>query len=314
MSTILYESHERVATLTLNRPERLNAINGRLPGDLRAAVERADADPDVHVIVLKGAGKGFCGGYDLVEFAQTPGEMHGNQEMPWDPTLDFAMMSRNTEDFMSLWRATKPTICQIHGAAAAGGSDIALCCDMIVMAEDARIGYPPARVWGIPSTMMWVYRLGIENAKRMLFTGDLITGAEAARMGLIQRAVPEAELAQAVAALCERIKGVPRNQLMMSKMVVNQAYEAMGLANTQRFANFFDGVARHSPEGLWFRERAVEVGFKQAVAERDSGAPIAPGASKRLGPAQLPDSSPSLGDTTTTSGTGNGGEAVKGKR
>jgi enoyl-CoA hydratase len=283
MSTVLYESKERVATLTLNRPERMNAISAALPGDLRAAVERADADPGVHVIVLQGAGKGFCGGYDLVEFAETPGEMHGNQEMPWDPTLDYRMMSRNTEDFMSLWRASKPTIAKVHGAAVAGGSDIALCCDMVLMAEDARIGYPPARVWGIPTPMMWVYRLGIENAKRMLFTGDLITGIEAAAMGLIQQAVPANELDTALSTLCDRIKGVPKNQLMMSKMVVNQAYEAMGLANTQRFANFFDGVARHSPEGLWFRERATEVGFKQAIAERDSGAPIAEGVSKELG-------------------------------
>lgn len=284
MSTVLYQVADRVATLTLNRPERLNAINADLPRDLRSAVERADSDPDVHVIVLAGAGKGFCGGYDLVEFAETEGEMNGNQEMPWDPTLDYRMMSQNTEDFMSLWRATKPTIAKVHGAAVAGGSDIALCCDMVVMADDARIGYPPARVWGIPTPMMWVYRLGIENAKRMLFTGDLITGREAAEMGLIQQAVPAAELDAAVAALCDRIKGVPCNQLMMSKMVVNQAYEAMGLANTQRFATFFDGVARHSPEGLWFRQRATEVGFKQAVAERDSGAPIAEGVSKRLGP------------------------------
>ena len=280
---VRYEASDRVATITLNRPERLNAINASLPRALREAVERADADPDVHVIVLQGAGKGFCGGYDLTEFAETPGEMHGNQDMPWDPTLDFAMMSRNTEDFMSLWRSPKPTICKIHGAAAAGGSDIALCCDIIVMAEDARIGYPPARVWGIPTTMMWVYRLGIEQAKRMLFTGELVTGIEAAEMGLVHQAVPAEELDAAVQGLCERIKGVPCNQLMMSKMVVNQAYEAMGLANTQRFANFFDGVARHSPEGLWFRQRAVDVGFKQAVQERDSGDPIANGVSKRLG-------------------------------
>lgn len=283
-STVTYNSADRVATLTLNRPDRMNAINERLPGDLRAAVERADADPAVHVIVLQGAGKGFCGGYDLVEFAEAAGEMHGNQEMPWDPTVDYAMMSRNTEDFMSLWRASKPTICKIHGAAAAGGSDIALCCDLVVMAEDARIGYPPARVWGIPSTMMWVYRLGIENAKRMLFTGDLISGVEAAEMGLIQSVVPADELDAEVQRLCDRIKGVPRNQLYMSKLAVNQAYESMGLANTQRFANFFDGIARHSPEGLWFRERAQAVGFKQAVAERDSGDPIAPDAAKDLGP------------------------------
>ena len=284
MSTVHYEVEDRVATLTLNRPERMNAINDRLPRDLRRAVERAEDDDDVHVIVLRGAGKGFCGGYDLVDYAEADGEMHGNQAMPWDPTVDFAMMSRNTDDFMALWRARVPTIACVHGAAVAGGSDIALCCDMVVMAEDARIGYPPARVWGIPTPMMWVYRLGIEQAKRMLFTGDLITGTEAAAMGLIQQAVPAAELDAAVAALCDRIKGVPRNQLMMSKLAVNQAYEAMGLANTQRFATLFDGIARHSPEGLWFRERAQDVGFKQAVRERDSGEPIAPDAGKKLPP------------------------------
>lgn len=284
MSRVKYERSDRIVTLTLNRPERMNAIDEHLPRELRAAVERAENDPEVHVIVLQGAGKGFCGGYDLVEYAEAAGEMHGNQEMPWDPTLDFAMMARNTEDFMALWRARIPTIAKVHGAAVAGGSDIALCCDHVFMADDARIGYPPARVWGIPTPMMWVYRLGIENAKRMLFTGDLISGTEAAAMGLVQQAVAPDQLDAAVATFCDRISGVPRNQLMMSKLVVNQAYEAMGLSNTQRFATFFDGVARHSPEGLWFRERAQEVGFKQAVAERDSGEPIAPDASKRLPP------------------------------
>jgi len=280
-STLLYDVSDRIATITLNRPERLNAINDAMPGELRAAVERAEKDSDVHVVLLQGAGKGFCGGYDLQHYAERSGEIHGSQSMPWDPTLDYAMMSRNTEDFMSLWRCHKPTICKIHGAAAAGGSDIALCCDLIVMAEDARIGYPPARVWGIPTTMMWVYRLGLEKAKRMLFTGDLISGREAAAMGLVLKAVPADELDAEVRALCERIKGVPRNQLMMSKLCVNQAYENMGLHSTQMFANFFDGIARHSPEGMWFRERAQAVGFKQAVAERDSGDPIAPGAGKR---------------------------------
>jgi enoyl-CoA hydratase len=283
-ATILYESADRVATLTLNRPEHFNAIDHRMPGELRRAVELAEADPAVHVIVLQGAGKGFCGGYDLHLFAETPGEVVGSQEMPWDPTEDYAMMARNTQDFMALWRARKPVVCKIHGAAVAGGSDIALCCDLIVMAEDARIGYPPARVWGIPTTMMWVYRLGIEQAKRMLFTGDLVTGAQAEAMGLILKAVPAAELDSSVAQLCERIKGVPRNQLMMSKLAVNQAYENMGLNHTQMFANLFDGVARHSPEGLWFRQRAQDVGFKQAIQERDSGAPIAEGASKQLPP------------------------------
>jgi enoyl-CoA hydratase len=280
--TLLYDVSDRVATLTLNRPERFNAIERMMPREIRAAVEAAERDPDVHVIVVKGAGPGFCGGYDLKKFAERSDNdsASGSQEMPWDPTLDFAGMWRNTQDFMALWRARKPTIAQVHGAAVAGGSDIALCCDFLVMAEDARIGYPPARVWGVPTPAMWVYRLGPQAAKRLMMTGDLITGTEAAQMGLALRAVPQAELPAAVEALVSRLRGVPRNQLMMTKMVVNQAYENMGLATTQMLATFFDGVARHSPEGIWFRERAEEVGFKQAVAERDSGEPIAPHVSK----------------------------------
>jgi enoyl-CoA hydratase len=281
--TLLYDVSDRVAIITLNRPDRFNAIERLMPSEIRAAVEAAERDPDVHVIVVKGAGKGFCGGYDLKKFAERSDNdsASGSQEMPWDPTLDFAGMWRNTQDFMALWRARKPTIAQVHGAAVAGGSDIALCCDFLIMAEDARIGYPPARVWGVPTPAMWVYRLGPQAAKRLMMTGDLITGTEAAQMGLALRAVPEAELPAAVEALVSRLRGVPRNQLMMTKMVVNQAYENMGLATTQMLATFFDGVARHSPQGIWFRERAEEVGFKQAVAERDSGEPIAPHVSKR---------------------------------
>jgi enoyl-CoA hydratase len=278
---VLYETDDRVATITLNRPHRLNAITPGVANDLEAAVEKAGRDAKVHVIVLQGAGKGFCGGYDLVEYAEVHTESPLTQdEMPWDPTADFQAMWDFTEKFMSIWRCNKPVICKIHGAAAAGGSDIALCSDLIVMADNARIGYPPTRVWGVPTTMMWVYRLGLENAKRMLFTGDLISGKEAAEMGLIQKSVPSEQLDEEVQKLCDRIKGVPRNQLMMTKMCVNQAYENMGLKNTQRFATIFDGVARHSPEGKWFEERAREAGFKQAVLERDSGAPIAEGRSK----------------------------------
>lgn len=279
--TLLYETADRVATITLNRPEVFNAIALGMPGEIRAAVERAEADPDVHAVVVRGAGKGFCGGYDLKRYAEARGPEGGSQDMPWDPTLDFTGMWRNTQDFMSLWRCEKPTIARVHGAAVAGGSDIALCCDFLIMAEDARIGYPPARVWGVPTPAMWVYRLGPQMAKRMMMTGDLIDGRRAVEIGLALQCAPEAELDGVVEDLLGRLRGVPRNQLMMTKMVVNQAYEAMGLAGTQRLATFFDGVARHSPEGLWFRERAQEVGFKQAVAERDSGDPIAPGASKR---------------------------------
>ena len=185
-------------------PERLNAIDDAMPGEIRAAVEVANADERVHVIVLQGEGPAFCAGYDLKHYAEGDRANRYTQALPWDPMRDYAFMKRNTEDFMSLWRSYKPTICKVHGYAAAGGSDIALCCDLIVMADDARIGYMPARVGGCPTTAMWVYRLGPQRAKRMLFTGDLIDGRTAAEWGLALQSVPATGLDAAVAALAER--------------------------------------------------------------------------------------------------------------
>ena len=279
-TTLIYETDDRVATITLNRPDRLNAINDEMPGEIRQAVEQANRDDDVHVIVITGSGRTFCSGYDLKEYAEAENAPY-SQEMPWDPMIDFDLMHGNTQDFMSLWRSFKPTIAKIRGFAVAGGSDIALCCDLVVMADDARIGYPPARVWGCPTTAMWVYRVGAEQAKRMLFTGDLITGSEAKEMGLVIDAVPETQLDSRVQQLSDRIKGVPRNQLMLQKLMVNQAFDNMGLTSTQMLAILFDGITRHSPEGIWFKQRAEQVGFQQAVSERDSGDPIAEGASRR---------------------------------
>ena len=271
---VLYRRDGRIGRITLNRPEKLNAINDELPRELKAAVEEANADDAVHVIVLSGAGRAFCSGYDLALYAEKPGPNVGSQEMPWDPMLDYRFMSSNTACFMSLWRSFKPVICKVHGYAVAGGSDIALCSDLVVMAEDAQIGYPPARVWGCPTTAMWVYRVGAERAKRLLLTGDLISGAEALRIGLISQAAPAAELDEAVEKLAARMAGIPKNQLMMQKLMINQAYENMGLATTQMIATLFDGITRHTPEGVAFKARAEEVGFKQAVMERDGGDPI----------------------------------------
>ncbi len=294
--SISYEVDGRVATITLNRPERMNAIDGRMPSELADAVARANADNGVHVIVVTGAGAGFCAGYDLVEYAERPGVRPGSQlgsgtqppgetepVPPWDSMADFYGMYRNTQDFMSLWRSYKPTVAKVNGPAVAGGSDIALCCDIIIMADEARIGYPPARVWGCPTTAMWLYRLGAERAKRMLLTGDLIYGPEAARLGLCLESVPRAQLDRRVREIALRMAAVPRNQLMMQKLMINQAFENMGLATTQMIATLFDGIARHTPEGAWFKRRAEQAGFKQAVKERDSGAPIAPGCSRPFG-------------------------------
>jgi len=273
---IAYAVDGRVARITLNRPDRLNAISMTMPGEIRSAVAEANADDAVHAIVVQGAGRAFCSGYDLKAFAEDP-DVPFTQQMPWDPMKDYRVIKGFTDDYMSLWRSYKPTIARVHGYAVAGGSDIALCCDLVVMEEDARIGYPPARVWGCPTTAMWVYRLGAEKAKRMLLTGDLVTGVEAKTMGLVLEAVPPAELDVTVNALAARIASVPRNQLMMQKLMINQAYESMGLANTQILATVFDGITRHSPEGIWFKRYAEEHGFQEAVRVRDSGEPIPDG-------------------------------------
>ena len=250
MSRVLYEKDGRIGRITLNRPEVMNAIDNELPKELAESVARANADEHIHVIVLGGAGEAFCSGYDLAYYAEAAGTQSGTQEMPWDPMKDYAFMMRNTELFMSLWRSYRPVICKVHGYAVAGGSDIALCSDLIVMAEDARIGYIPVRVWGCPTTAMWVYRLGPQRAKRMLFTGDKIDGREAERIGLVHKAVPADQLDAEVEALAERISTVPINQLMMQKLVINQVIEAMG---------------------MHFKHRAEQLGWKQAVRERDEG-------------------------------------------
>jgi enoyl-CoA hydratase len=287
LSTLDYAVDGRIARITLNRPERGNGITLEMPRELAAAVEQADLDPSVHVIALAGAGKGFCGGYDLVASAE--GNMRdisaaGPEGSPldpavqarnhdpsgtWDPMVDYAMMSRNVRGFMSLFHANKPVVCKVHGFCVAGGTDMALCSDLLVIADDARIGYPPARVWGTPTTMVWAHRIGPERAKRLLFTGDLLTGREAHEWGLAIEAPPAGELDAAFEALLERIALVPVNQLVMHKLLVNQLFYAQGLPATQVLSTVFDGVARHTPEGFAFQQRAAEAGFKEAVRERD---------------------------------------------
>ena len=268
----------RVARITFNRPAKLNAITAATPGELRRAVDAANACADIHVIVLQGAGAAFCAGYDIGLFGEGTDEHPCKQEAsPWDPMLDYRAMRAYTDDFMALWRSPKPTVARVHKYAIAGGSDIALCCDLVVMEDSARIGYMPTRVWGCPTTAHWTYRLGPERAKRLLLTGDLIDGSKAERWGLVSEAVPGEALDAAVDALAARMAGVPTGMLMMQKMVVNEAVERMGLLASQTLATLFDGITRHNPEGLWFRRQAQAHGFKSAVAWRDSGEPIPQG-------------------------------------
>ena len=286
LSTLTYEVTGRVARITLNRPERGNGITPAMPRELADCVERADLDPAVHVIALAGNGKGFCGGYDLVESAEGMGSARAaetkgspidpaviaanhNPEKPWDPTLDYAMMRRNVRGFMSLMHADKPVVCKVHGFCVAGGTDMALCSDLLVIGADARIGYSPARVWGSPTTALWSYKLSDQRARRLLFTGDLITGAQACEWGLAIEAPPAGELDQRFEWLLERIARLPVNQLRMMKLLANDALVARGLAHTQVLGTLLDGAARHTPEGYAFQARAAEAGFRQAVRERD---------------------------------------------
>jgi enoyl-CoA hydratase len=267
-NTVSYEVRDHRAYLTLDRPDRLNAITAEMAREIAAAVAAANADDAVRVIIVQGAGRAFSAGYDLKLYAESGEDL---QPEVWDPIKDFQMMKANTDNFFSLWRSAKPTIAKVRGYAVAGGSDIALSCDLVVMAEDARIGYMPARIWGCPTTAMWVYRLGAEKAKRMLLTGDTIDGVQAKDWGLVIDAVPESELDAAVEKLADRIAGVPINQLVMQKMMINQAYDNMGLQTTQNLAVLFDGITRHSPEGRWFVEFAQQHGFDAAVRWRDQG-------------------------------------------
>ncbi len=265
--TVRYEAGDAVATLTLDRPERRNAITPELIEDFGVALRRAQADDEVRVVRLRGAGPAFCAGYDIGWGSQA---MEGAEAgAPWDPLADYAMMRRFVDAYMELWRSPKPVIAQVHGYCVAGGTDFALCSDLIVCAEDCRIGYPPARVWGSPTTAMWMYRVGLERAKRLLLTGDAIDGRRAVEWGMASEAVPAEELDEAGLALARRVAQLPANQLHMMKLLVNQAFEQMGLHTTQLVGTLLDGAARHTPEGAAFTARGLR-DVRGAVADRDA--------------------------------------------
>jgi enoyl-CoA hydratase len=256
-----------VATLTLNRPERLNTITRDFIADFRQAFDEALSDDETRVIRLRGAGRSFCAGYDIDWGADAMRETEAGAV--WDPMADLQMMSRFVDTYMSLWRSPKPVVAQVHGFCVGGGTDFALCSDLIVCAEDARIGYPPARVWGSPTTAMWTYRLGLERSKRLLLTGDPLDGRRAVEWGLASECHPEAELDAATLALCRRVALLPANQLQMMKLLVNQVIEQMGLSTTQLIGTLLDGAARHTPEGAAFSQAALD-DVRAAIRDRDA--------------------------------------------
>lgn len=278
----------QIARITFNRPQRLNAIGFQTTGEIRRAVDAVNARSDLKVIVVQGAGAAFCAGFDITLFGESTQEHPCKQEArPWDPMVDYRAMRGCTDDFMSLWHSPKPTIARVHKYAIAGGSDIALCCDQVVMEDTARIGYMPVRVWGCPTTAHWTYRLGPERAKRLLLTGDLIDGVKAERWGLVSESAPGDRLDERVNALADRMASIPLGMLTMQKMVVNEAVERMGLRASQTLATLFDGITRNNPEGMWFRRYSRVHGFKAAVEWRDSGKPIPEGDEARAVIAEL---------------------------
>jgi len=269
--TLLYTVDGAIATITFNRPDELNTIIPGMPEELEASVHEAVRDPAVKVIVLRGAGRAFCAGFDF------RGGFHHWDEMlttdgRWDPGKDFALARSDmgpVPKFMSLWRSPKPVIAQVHGYCVGGGSDMALCADLVIASEDARIGTPYSRMWGCYLTGMWIYRLGLTRAKEHALTGRPLSGAQAAEIGLINRAVPFAELEATVRDEAEKMASVPLSQLSAMKLVVNQAYENMGLAATQTLGPILDGLMRNTPDAEQFIERAEAEGVPAVVRERD---------------------------------------------
>jgi len=263
------ETENGVRSIVLCRAAEYNTITPQLRDELDAAIEEADADHEVRVILIRAEGPAFCAGYELHGSTQAQAQEHTGRARVWDSAADFQMISRYVKTFLKLWYASKPTIAAVSGWCIAGGTDMVLCADIIIAGESASFGYPPSRVWGTPTTAMWVYRLGFERAKRYLLTGDEITAPEAARIGLILEAVPDSELQSHAMGLARRMARVPLNQLQMLKLMCNQPAEQMGLQPSRMLGSLFDGIARHTQEGLDFVAHAQEAGFRQAVRERD---------------------------------------------
>ncbi len=272
--TILYETSRRVATVTLNRPEKLNSIRPPMPEEVENALARANADKEVRVVVLQGAGECFSAGFD---FSENLGHFAGwglsDGDEPWDPGRDLMTTTSPfvgpTQKFMSIWRSPKPVIAKIHGWCVGGASEFGLLADIVVAADDSQIGTPYARVWGCHLTGMWIYRLGLTQAKYYALTGESVSGKEAARIGLINQSVPLVDLDSTVDALANRLAQIPASQLAAMKLITNQAYDNMGLQTTQFFGGVLDGCMRNTPEGLAFVRKAKEEGVGAAIAERD---------------------------------------------
>ena len=268
-TTLRTETADGVRSLVLCRPAEYNTITPTLRDDLAAAIDEADADPAVHVILLRAEGRAFSAGYGLDWATAAQAREAAPTRRVWDSVADLRMMKTFVDTYLKLWYAAKPTIAAVQGWCIGGGTDLVLCADLIVAAESASFGYPPARVWGAPTTALWVYRMGLERTKRYLFTGDEIPARKAAEIGLVLEVVPDDALENHAMALARRMARLPVSQLVMLKLLTNQTVENMGFASSRLLGTLLDGVARHTQEGRDFVRRAEAVGFRQAVRERD---------------------------------------------
>jgi enoyl-CoA hydratase len=261
---LVYEQIDRVARLTLNRPEKLNALSVALHTELLQAARQAEADPNIHALIIRGAGRAFCAGYDI-----TPTPERGAQQATRTIRSDISRMEETVGRWHTLWNLHLPTIAQVHGYCVAGGTDLALHCDMIVVAEDARIGFPAVRAMGTPPTHMWLYSIGPQWAKRLLLTGDLIDGKTARDIGWALEAVPAAELDATVLRLATRMSHIGKDLLAANKQIVNKGLELMGRTLLQQIALEHDAIAHLAPEALEFNRIAQEKGLKAALEWRD---------------------------------------------
>lgn len=276
---VLYEARDDIAVVTLNRPDKMNTLTDAMIEGVADAIDRANGAARVRAIVLRGAGRTLTAGYDLDDFNGAASQARSRESFDfegpeprggnWDPVRDYQRMHANVRRFMSIWESPKPVLGQIHGWAVGGATDLILCCDLLYMAEDAFIGYAPSRIYGTPTTMMWVYRLGLEHAKQFLLSGDAIDASTALRIGLVSYVCPAVEIEARIEAHARRLAHIPANQLALNKLLINQAFENMGLRSSQLVGTVFDGIARHTEEARQWVESFHSKGFRQVIAERD---------------------------------------------
>jgi len=277
---VLYEERDDIAIITLNRPEKMNTLNEAVIQGVADGIDAATKSRDVAAIVLRGANGTLTAGYDLTGSDFSDGQPAGwttpygakgpdRREGAWDPVRDYQFMGNNVRRFMKIWECPKPVLGEITGWAVGGATDMILCADLLFMASDAHIGYAPSRLYGTPTTMMWVYRLGLEHAKQYLLTGRAIDAAEAHRIGLVSYVYDADEISAEIEAEARRMATIPANQLALNKMLINQAFENMGLRTSQMLGTFFDGVTRHTEEAYQWVESFEEKGFRQVIRERD---------------------------------------------